>query len=289
MQRVAIFVDAAYLFTQGGASLAGSRQERSDLLLDVPNVVSELKLVAASRAPTCSLLRIYWYDGAGAGGHHTSDQAMLGSSDDVKLRLGFIGGFGQHKGIASMIVADLIELARQQAVCDAVLLSGDEDLRVGVQIAQSFGVRLHLLGVAPSRASQASSLLHEVDTSLEWQREVVGRFLSLRRSAAHAPSFMHPTASAAPFPPLTDPRDWEPRLEVAAREFVETLEDGDLDALEAYWTTSRGVPSELDRRLLPHARVAIGRDLDQPEKRFVRSCFQKYVMQRFEEDYEEVD
>jgi len=288
LQRTAIFVDAAYLFTQGGASLAGCRQERSDLLLDVANVVSELKFIAASRTPTCSLLRIYWYDSAGSGGHLTSDQALLAGSDDVKVRLAFTHAFGQQKGIVSQLVADLIELARQQAICEAVILSADEDMRVGIQMAQSFGVRVHLLGIAPGRAS---GLVYEADTAFEWRHDTVSRFLSLRRNAMpghfQTPA-MHP-GTGAPFPALADPSEWEPVLEIAAKEFVETLEDSDLDALEAYWTTSRGVPSELDRRLLPHARGAIGRDLDQPEKRFVRSSFQKHVMQRFEEDYEEVD
>jgi uncharacterized LabA/DUF88 family protein len=34
-----------------------------------------------------------------------------------------------------LIGTDLIELARNHAISDAVLLSGDEDLRIGVQIA----------------------------------------------------------------------------------------------------------------------------------------------------------
>jgi len=291
LQRIAVFVDAAHLFQQGGASLAGVRAERSDLLLDVPAAISELKEAAASRSHECSLLRIYWYDAAVSGGHLTSDQAVLACSDDVKLRLSGAHAFGQHKGSISMMIADLLELSRQRAIAEALIVSGDEEARFGVQIAQSFGVRVHLLRLAPSRPSE---LLYEADTGLEWRREIVSRFLGLRRGPEHGlpPSIALGAEGCSAGPPsylCSDPRDWEPALENAAKEFVDTLEESDLDALEVYWTTSRGVPSELDRRLLPHARVAIGRDLDQPEKRFVRSCFQKYVMRRFEEDYEEVD
>jgi uncharacterized LabA/DUF88 family protein len=54
---------------------------------------------------------------------------------DVKIRLGYINGAGQQKGVDSLIVTDLIELARNQAISDAYLVSGDGDLRVAVQIA----------------------------------------------------------------------------------------------------------------------------------------------------------
>ena len=68
---------------------------------------------------------------------------------------------GQQKGVDSLIIMDLIELARNHAISEAVLLSGDEDLRVGVQLAQSFGVRVHLLGVEPTRGNQSYLLLQE--------------------------------------------------------------------------------------------------------------------------------
>lgn len=53
----------------------------------------------------------------------------------------------------SLIVTDLIALARNQAVTDAVLLSGDEDVRIGVEIAQGYGVRAQLVGIEPSEKS----------------------------------------------------------------------------------------------------------------------------------------
>jgi uncharacterized LabA/DUF88 family protein len=148
--------------------------------LDAPSVINELKVLAAAKASTCSLLRIYWYDGAVAGMRLTADQALLASLDDVKVRLGFINSAGQQKGVDSLIVTDLIELARQKAVCDAILLSGDEDVRVGVQIAQNYGVRIHLLGIAPTRGSQSLPLMHEADTTHEWNADTIRKFLSVR-------------------------------------------------------------------------------------------------------------
>jgi NYN domain len=286
LKRVAVFADAAYLFHFGGVSLAGARQERIDLLLDVSNVVAELKFLASVRAPSAAFLRIYWYDVFHPGARLTSDQALLANADDVKLRLGSAPALGPYRSLASEIAGDLIELSRHGALGDALVISADEDLRIPIQLAQSYGVRVHLVGLASGRGSHSTPLTQEVDTNTEWPRETLQRFLAIRRGA------LQDCAQIAPYPgsAFSDPREWEPRLEGAAREFADALDDNDLDALEAYWATSRGVPSELDRRLLPFARNALGRDLDQTEKRFVRSCFQKQVMDRFEqEDAEEVE
>jgi hypothetical protein len=100
--------------------------------------------------------------------------------DYIKLRLGFVTGGGQQKGVDSLIVTDLIDLARNRAITDAVMLSGDEDVRIGVQIAQSFGVRVHLVGIAPSRGSQSMQLLREADTTTEWDATTVAKFLSVK-------------------------------------------------------------------------------------------------------------
>ena len=151
MDRIAVFVDAGYLFAQGSALLTGSKKRREQLALDPASAIEALKAVAVARAPDCKLLRIYWYDGAIGGTRQTSDQAAIAHLDDVKLRLGFINSHGQQKGVDSLIVTDLIELGRLKSISDALLLSGDEDVRIGVQIAQNHGVRVHLLGIAPSR------------------------------------------------------------------------------------------------------------------------------------------
>lgn len=42
------------------------------------------------------------------------------------------------------------------------------DLRVGVQQAQEYGVRVHLLDIKPARGSQSIFLLQEADTIHEW-------------------------------------------------------------------------------------------------------------------------
>jgi hypothetical protein len=176
-------------------------------------------------------------------------------------------------------VTDLIELARLGAICDAVLLSGDEDVRIGVQIAQNYGVRVHLLGIAPSRGSQSKALLQEADTTSEWDAATVSKFLSVR--SVPAPSLATPTAVTKPpagaHPPTSGGTPSVPaeaaRLQAVVKDFADNLAEGDLKSLLSYWATQRGVPPAFDGRLLAKSRAAIGRDLDMDERRFARVQF----------------
>ena len=171
MQRFAIFVDAGYLYAAGSSALAGFPQPRHRIRLKVPVAIAQLKSFAKAKTTRASLLRIYWYDGLLPSGI-TIQQQCLAESDDVKLRLGIVNASGQQKGVDSLIVTDLMELARNHAISDAVVLSGDEDVRIGVQIAQSFGVRVHLIGIEPQN-NQSRTLAQESDTTTEWSASAV--------------------------------------------------------------------------------------------------------------------
>ena len=208
--RSAIFVDSGYLYAQGSAALAGQRLNRPRVILDVTETIRKLRNVAASKTGHDSLLRIYWYDGLYRG-QLSADQQELAYMDDVKLRLGTVNRAGQQKGVDSLIVTDLVELARNRAISDAVLLSGDEDLRIGVQIAQSFGVRAHLIGIEPSRGSQSVLLLQEADTTTEWSRDDLSGLLSL------SPRF----AFSAQFPREKAGREIEVDSETALLDFAQ--------------------------------------------------------------------
>ncbi|SDU22584.1 NYN domain-containing protein [Stappia sp. ES.058] len=281
MDRCAVFVDAGYLFAQGSAAIAGSKKPRSELLLDAPAVVENLVDLVCAKAPDCRILRVYWYDGAIGGSRPTSDQALVANLDDVKLRLGFINSYGQQKGVDSLIVTDLIELARLNSISDALLLSGDEDVRVGVQIAQNYGVRIHLLGVAPGRSSQSQQLLQEADTTSEWDRRTVATFLSVRETAVATEEVAEAAKTAAA---TTSPTAGfvSGKIEVAVKAFVEELVESDIKGIEAYWQRERGVPPDLDRKLLRICGNAIGRKLEPDETRDMRSCFRSAVKTRIE-------
>src|SRR5580704_9640346 len=108
----------------------------------------------------------------------------------------------------------MIALARNRAISDAVLVSGDEDLRVGVQQAQEFGVRVHLVGIKPSRGSQSLFLLQEADTLTSGRRMKSRCF-----SSASRVSF--PLILCLPsFPPVLSrvcKLDWKPWLSESRR------------------------------------------------------------------------
>ncbi|EJW12466.1 putative protein y4oD [Rhodovulum sp. PH10] len=278
MKRVAVFVDAGYLFAQGSVALTGAGRPRASLALDGSAVVARLAETAGQKAGGCELLRIYWYDGASFRGP-TIEQELLAGLDDVKLRLGMLNSAGEQKGVDSLIVTDLIELARLGAICDAVLLSGDEDVRVGVQIAQNYGVRVHLLGIAPARGSQSKALRQEADTTAEWDEAVVSTFLSVRSSLDSAVDTV--VTSAAARSDVVDPST-EPRaiIEAVAQSLAAALDGAEVAGIVSFWTTARGVPAELDGKLLASCRTALGRVLTRPECRLARDRFSAAVRGR---------
>ncbi len=178
--RVAVFVDAGYVYAQGSSVITGLKnpKSREALALDETKIVEVLKLKARLASAGKELLRIYWYDGAPITGPSTV-QIRIGQLDDVKLRLGHLNSDGQQKGVDSLIVTDLMELARNKAIADAVVVTGDEDIRIGVQLTQSFGVRVHLLGINGPRTSQSQTLMQEADTVELWGKSHVSTFLKL--------------------------------------------------------------------------------------------------------------
>lgn len=86
MDRVAVFVDAGYLYATGGQSLTGLKTPRKKLTLDVKRVVPYLEAMSEviSGMP---MLRIYWYD-ASRTSEPEDHQRELNSTPNIKLRLG---------------------------------------------------------------------------------------------------------------------------------------------------------------------------------------------------------
>jgi hypothetical protein len=60
MDRVAVFVDAGYLFAQGSVALAGQKLPRGRLVLDHEKAIDALADFA-TRVSGVDLLRVYWY------------------------------------------------------------------------------------------------------------------------------------------------------------------------------------------------------------------------------------
>ena len=270
MDRVAVFVDAGYLFAQGSIALAGEKLQRGALHLNHEPALAALESFSR-QASGLPLLRIYWYDGTSTG--PTPQQLALAYRPSVKLRLGFVNSAGSQKGVDSLIVTDMITLARNRAMSDAVLLSGDEDLRVGVQQARELGVRVHLLGIEPSRKSQSQFLLQEADTTHEWKAVDLQPFLDLRALNTRPDESADRSAE-----PLME-ADVNLELEEAVRSLVESLQADEREAVRTEIQQSPAIPKDLDRRLLIGASSRLGRELSGVEKKLLRQSLKSALQE----------
>lgn len=176
MDRAAVFVDAGYVFAEGSKLIAGQKLTRAQLLLEYDALLQLLQELSG-RLSGLPLLRVYWYDGASSG--PSPAHVALSYRPNLKLRLGGVDASGQQ-GVDELIARDLTELSRNRAMADALLLSGDDDLRPAVELAQQQGVRLHLLGIPPARENQAASLVQAADTCRELSDAEVRSFLRKR-------------------------------------------------------------------------------------------------------------
>jgi len=175
LDRTAVFVDAGYVFASGARLLAQEKLTRSQLHLDHERVLALLVKLTAELTGL-PLLRIYWYDGATAGPN--AAHLALAYSPNVKLRLGQVNEHGQQ-GVDSLLVNDLVSLARHRALAEALLWTGDDDIRSGVEQDQELGVRVHLLGIEPARENQAAALVQAADGVRELTATEVKGFLRL--------------------------------------------------------------------------------------------------------------
>ena len=186
MDRCAVFVDAGYLYAEGG-KLIGPGPSRRNVQLDASGANQFLVDLAVTgcRLP---VLRTYWYDGAREG-IPTAEHQAISDLPNVKLRLGRLNRRNQQKGVDALIYHDLMTLARERAISDAFLLSGDEDLREGVRAAQEIGIRVTLIGIqTPSGArNQSRNLAREADEVIMLTREDLSGFIAQTPEAGEIP------------------------------------------------------------------------------------------------------
>jgi uncharacterized LabA/DUF88 family protein len=279
--RVGIFVDAGYFFKRCALVALDQIVHRDDIELDINALVQELQNLRMSQSIS-QLLRIYWYDAA-KHGQMTHSQLQLAWHDNIKVRLGSLSVDNQQKGVDSLIVTDLAELARNGAIVDAIVLSGDEDVRVGVQIAQTYGVRVHLLGIGPAGKSQSHQLMWEADTNTQWDETHVARFVKFPKMerAAKAAALAAQVAASEPAKTLltiAEPKVVQPlqpgALELVVATVVRQLSPAELsDAVRALELDI--VPNDTDRQLLKSSQAICGRALEHPEKATMRQLFKQ--------------
>ena len=277
VDRVAVFVDAGYLFAQGSKELCGQKLERRWISLDHQAAVDRLTEFAEA-VSGIPLLRIYWYDGTSTG--PTPQHNTLADRPNIKVRLGVVNSMGEQKGVDSLIVTDMITLARNRAMASCVLLSGDEDIRVGVQQAQEYGVRVHVLGIKPARGSQSLFLLREADTSHEWSADDLGSFLKCEPSGStQCPAGSRSDASTSAARPA-DRRNLDEQLLRIARQVADDMPLAEVGTTVDEILATNQRPRPIDAKLLAMSRNAIGRDLAADEKRTVRNKFLAALQER---------
>ena len=265
MDRTAVFIDAGYLFASGARLLSGARLTREELFLDSDALLTTFTRLA-QELTGLPLLRIYWYDASY--GAPTTQQIALAYQPNLKLRLGQLNQQGQQKGVDSLLILDLVTLARNRAMSDALVMTGDEDIRVGVQQAQELGVRIHLIGVTPARENQSGTLVQDADTLRELSAEEVRVFLALTPPAA-AQGWANASSSSHTYA--------GPALAAVARRIANELGQGELDVVRQEFS-SRLLPARIDRQLLVAGSSEIGGGaLTSEQKRELRGEFIKIL------------
>ncbi|HKZ10843.1 MAG TPA: NYN domain-containing protein [Rhodanobacteraceae bacterium] len=269
MNRIAVFVDAGYFYASASELLFGAPLRRGELRLANAEFAQYLAQVAETIGG-CPLLRIYWYDGTNSG--PTAAHLAMAYLDNVKLRLGFVNQSGEQKGVDGLIFSDLTNLARNRAISDALLLAGDEDLRVGVQQAQEHGIRVHLLGVEPKDPSgnQSAALQREADTRRQLDAAALGQFLFRREYAGTLVAEAEAAAVDA------DVAHNLARMQELATEYAATLDTAQRELILAL-PERTPLPHELDRELLLRASELLGRKLEETEKRTLRGALRGAV------------
>ena len=281
MDRVAVFVDSGYLFAEGSRALSGRKLQRGEINLDYDGVICSLKAFS-EQVSQLPLLRIYWYDGTSQG--PSTQHIALAEKGYMKVRLGFVNSYGQQKGVDSLVVTDMITLARNGAMAECVLLSGDEDIRVGVQQAQEYGARVHLLGIKPARSSQSQFLRQEADSLHEWESDDLSVFLECQPRASIQPEGQREAPIVGSHVPMNIPSS----LREVAQMIAGEIPHSDIEALIDQIESTGQRPYEIDARLLRMSQSALKHDLDSREKESVRGEFLSALQDRNTERNESV-
>jgi uncharacterized LabA/DUF88 family protein len=278
MQRYGIFLDAGYFFAAGAHAVTGRQKTpRKQITLKAPEKAVDALCTVAGAQTGMSLLRLYWYDAA-AGSRPSLEQSTLAMLPRVKLRLGVLNNVGEQKGVDSLIVTDLIELARNRGIADAVIVSGDEDLRVAVQVAQSFGVRVHLLAAGDPKNNVSTSLQMECDSvaalPATWFSEhlVIVPGQATAALAGAAMSAARPAARAAAADSLDEV------AKQVSEDLLSKATSPQLAGLKAHFTAANSVPPDFDRRLIAMTASRLGgAQLTGDQMRHVRGIFVRCV------------
>ncbi|MEU6713682.1 NYN domain-containing protein [Nonomuraea sp. NPDC046802] len=188
MDRCALFVDAGYLLADGAMAVHGTRH-REAVAWDYPGLLQLMSNLSRERTGL-PLLRCYWYE-ATVEGRRTPEHDALADIPGLKLRLSRIRP-GRREGVDAQVHRDLMTLARNNAICDAVVVSGDEDLAQVVCDAQDLGIRVSVIHIAADGGWAVSrSLRQECDDLVELGAVHLRPYVSVVTGAIEASNGHH--------------------------------------------------------------------------------------------------
>lgn len=278
MGNISVFVDAGYLFKQGSLALFGPAKGgpgrswgRHEITFDPEPFMQKLSAWLCQRYPEDQLFRTYWYDGAKSGVPST-EQLAVASLSFVKLRLGRINSAGVQKGVDTLMVRDLMVLSQERSIHRAIVLSGDEDIREGIEYAQDRGVRVAVLGIqAAGGSSQSHELLREADEAILLPLEILEASVT-RTPVVEPVSIATPAAIGSAAEPGTGTAStYREAAVIFAKQWIETAPKSSLQALLNGRPT---VPGVVDGPLLRHVCAACNvRTIDDESRREIRIAF----------------
>ncbi len=155
MDRCALFVDASYVLADGAVADHGRQQQSA---WDYAALLKHLTDLARDRT-ALPVLRCYWYE-SGAPGRGPAEHEALASLPGVKLRLTSAGP-GEPGDAGAALRRDLLTLARNRAVSDAVIVSAREELGPVIADAQDHGARVLLMHLSSDLNRTAPRLLRQ--------------------------------------------------------------------------------------------------------------------------------
>ncbi|MBN6055919.1 NYN domain-containing protein [Nonomuraea sp. RK-328] len=192
MDRCALFVDAGYLLADGAMAVHGTRH-REAVAWDYPGLLQLMSNLARERTGL-PLLRCYWYE-ATVEGRRTPEHDVLADIPGLKLRLSRIRP-GRREGVDAQVHRDLMTLARNNAICDAVVVSGDEDLAQVVCDAQDLGIRVTVVHIATEGGWAVSrALRQEGDDLIELGNVHLRPFVNLVTGISEVSNGHHPLSN----------------------------------------------------------------------------------------------
>jgi hypothetical protein len=164
VDRCALFVDAGYVLADGAMAVHGTRH-RDSVSWDYSGLLKFLSGLSSDRSGL-PVLRCYWYEAA-AEGHRTSEHEALADVPGLKLRLGRMRP-GRREGVETEMHRDLGTLAKNGAISDAIVVSGEEELVEVIGEVQDLGIRVILVHITVDGTWTISRLLRqECDDILE--------------------------------------------------------------------------------------------------------------------------